>query len=267
MQTLNVQEQAIETTKGAIYTKTWAYPGSSSPIVLIHDSLGSTQQWRQFPEALALATARTVISYDRLGYGFSAEYVGVQPSHFMRDEVTMFQHIHRALGLDEFLLFGHSVGGPIAAMIAAAQPKQCLALMTAGAPAFMEAKIRSGVTAAQAYFEEAAHLARLRKYHQEKTDWVLNSWISTWLDRSFDDWCLSDHVAQLACPILSLHGDQDEYGSFIQAQRYSELSAFENQARLLPGCGHVPHVEQPNEAIELVKTFIEDHILASEKIA
>ena len=40
-------------------------------IVFLHDSLGSVQLWRDFPEKLAKATQCNVLMYDRLGYGKS----------------------------------------------------------------------------------------------------------------------------------------------------------------------------------------------------
>ena len=40
-------------------------------IVFLHDSLGSVQLWRDFPEKLAEATQCNVLVYDRLGYGKS----------------------------------------------------------------------------------------------------------------------------------------------------------------------------------------------------
>ena len=40
-------------------------------IVFLHDSLGCTQLWRDFPEKLAENTQCNVLVYDRLGYGKS----------------------------------------------------------------------------------------------------------------------------------------------------------------------------------------------------
>jgi pimeloyl-ACP methyl ester carboxylesterase len=44
---------------------------AKAPLVLMHDSLGSVDLWREFPAQLAAATGREVIAYDRLGFGHS----------------------------------------------------------------------------------------------------------------------------------------------------------------------------------------------------
>lgn len=262
MTTLAVTEHRIEAAGGSLYAKVWAYPNTASPIVLIHESLGSTRQWRQFPHDLAQATARTVISYDRLGYGLSTDYPGVQPTSFMLDEAAMFAQVRDALGFNEFMLLGHSVGGVMAAVMAAAKPTQCLGLITAGAPAYMEAKIRAGVLAAQAYFSDSAHFERLARHHQHKTEWVLNSWINNWLRKDFENWDIDQYLSQLACPILSIQGEHDEYNSAAQAQRYQGLSAYPNEIAVLSDCGHVPHLERPEPMIKAIKGFIQAQISA-----
>ena len=58
--------------EGRVFVRRWPVEGSGrAPIVLLHDSLGSVAQWRDFPSKLAQATSREVIAYDRLGFGQS----------------------------------------------------------------------------------------------------------------------------------------------------------------------------------------------------
>jgi pimeloyl-ACP methyl ester carboxylesterase len=45
---------------GRIFVRRWSSGDSDlSPIVLLHDSLGSVEQWRDFPDALSEKTAAT----------------------------------------------------------------------------------------------------------------------------------------------------------------------------------------------------------------
>ena len=81
------------------------------PLILLHDSLGSVDQWRDFPDALAAATGRQVLAYDRLGFGRSTPRGELPSIDFVSEEaVTLFPPMQRALGVTRFALFGHSVG-------------------------------------------------------------------------------------------------------------------------------------------------------------
>ena len=63
----------LNTINAKLYVKVWQPERFKSdiPIILLHDSLGSVQLWRDFPEELAKVTEQKVIAYDRLGFGLS----------------------------------------------------------------------------------------------------------------------------------------------------------------------------------------------------
>jgi pimeloyl-ACP methyl ester carboxylesterase len=95
--------------------------------VLFHDSLGSVELWREFPERLALATERSVIAYDRLGFGKSDPYPGQLGIDFIREEAQVaFPALCDQLELDGFVGFGHSVGGGMAIAAAASAERDRL---------------------------------------------------------------------------------------------------------------------------------------------
>ncbi|HIE1369683.1 TPA: alpha/beta fold hydrolase, partial [Burkholderia sola] len=63
------EETTVGTPQGRLFAKRWrAGPArhAVAPIVLLHDSLGCVDLWRDFPAQLARATQRDVIAYDRL---------------------------------------------------------------------------------------------------------------------------------------------------------------------------------------------------------
>jgi pimeloyl-ACP methyl ester carboxylesterase len=66
------QDNTVAVPGGRVFVRRWAGGSDRAPIVLLHDSLGSVEQWRAFPQALATATHRDVIAYDRLGFGHSS---------------------------------------------------------------------------------------------------------------------------------------------------------------------------------------------------
>ena len=255
----------IITERGTLFAKKWTpldrgRDPSCDPdptILLFHDSLGCVDLWRDFPQQIAVATRLSVVAYDRLGFGRSDAHHGPLPLTFIPDEaVTVVPRLREALGLDEMIPFGHSVGGAMAIATAARLPEKCTAVITESAQSFVEERTRSGIRAVQAEFERPGQLERLVRYHSVKARWVLDTWINMWLAPDFTDWCLDDELRAVRCRALALHGDQDEYGSLQHPQRIVRLTPDSSCAVILDGCGHVPHREQPTRVLEEVTGFL-----------
>lgn len=243
---------------GRLFVRQW--PGQDAvalPVVLLHDSLGAVALWRDFPQALSAATGRTVIAYDRLGYGQSAPAPGPQAPDFISAEAHgAFAAVRQALGLDRFVALGHSVGGGMAIHLAAADPQHCAAIVTMAAQAFVEARTRAGIREAQALFDDPQQVARLARYHGDKARWVLDAWIDTWLSPAFDDWSLDGVLDQVRCPALVMHGEEDEYGSVEHPRRIAAGIGAAARLVIYPGVRHMPHRECPEAVIDHIAGFL-----------
>ena len=256
----------IATPEGQLFARRWtpapaavapSPSATGAPIVLLHDSLGCVALWRDFPAQLARATGRDVIAYDRLGFGRSDPHPGPLALDFIHTEAhSGFAALQRQLGLGRCVLLGHSVGGAMAAVCAAEFPQQCQALVTESAQAFVEERTLAGIRQARTAFARPGELQRLHKYHGGKARWVLDAWISTWLDPAFRHWSLDAVLPNVQCPVLALHGADDEYGSSQQPERFATLPAGPSTLQLLSGCGHVPHREQAELVLEAVRDFL-----------
>lgn len=170
-----VSDHWVMSAGGRLFTRVWEPAASQAspraPLVLLHDSLGCVELWRDFPAELAKATGRKVIAYDRLGFGRSQAQEGKAPLTFIQDEAsTAFFAVKEALGLERFGLFGHSVGGEMAVYIAAQFALECVAVVSESAQAFVEEYTRAGVLQARKQFADPAQLARLRQYHGERAE-------------------------------------------------------------------------------------------------
>ena len=253
-----IDEFQIETGQGRLYAKRWSSSESEgAPIVLLHDSLGCVELWRDFPQQLAQATGRDVIAYDRLGFGRSDPHPGRLDRDFVHDEAAGgFEALRAALDIDRCVVFGHSVGGGMAVAIAAAHPQVCAALITESAQAFREDRTVEGILAAKRNFEAAGQVDRLRRYHGDKAPWVLSAWIDTWLAADFADWNLDDDLRRVQCQALVMHGDGDEYGSLAHPQRIAALTAPRSTLEILHGCGHVPHREKADDVLSRVASWL-----------
>ncbi|RKU03611.1 alpha/beta hydrolase [Burkholderia sp. Nafp2/4-1b] len=264
---IETEETWVETPQGRLFAKRWrgarasepAAPMQAAPIILLHDSLGCVELWRDFPEKLARATRRDVIAYDRLGFGRSDRHPGQLATTFVHDEA---EHGFRALlerfGIDAFVAFGHSVGGGMAVGCAAVYPERCRALVTVAAQAFVEDRTREGIRDAGQQFDAPGQLDRLARYHGDKAKWVLRAWVDTWLSPAFRDWNLDDALPRVRCATLAIHGEQDEYGSDVHAKRIAARVAGPSSFLLLAGCGHMPHRERTDDVLAAVATFVRD---------
>lgn len=249
----------LDTPAGGVFAARWRPDTDTlagSPIVLMHDSLGCVALWRDFPARLAKAAGREVIAYDRLGYGRSAPFPGPQPHSFIADEATgTFATVRDQLALARFVLLGHSVGGSMAAYAAGLHRDGCEALITVAAQAFTEPRTLAGIGEAEQALVAPGSLSRLAKYHGDKAEWALRSWVDNWHSEAFADWTLDAALARVTCPTLAIHGEQDEYGSLDQPRRIAELTPGPREPHILP-CGHVPHRECPERLAILVAEFL-----------
>ena len=246
--------------EGRIFARRWqpvAPNHALAPIVMLHDSLGCVELWRNLPADLCRATGRTVIAYDRLGFGRS-DPRGARPSlDFIAEEATRyFPALREQLGLNRFVALGHSVGGGMAIHCAAQAPEACEALVTIAAQTFPEDRTLQGIRAAEALFQDAAQVDRLSRYHGDKTRWVLDAWIGNWLHPGFADWSLAGVLPKVTSPVLVIHGELDEYGSPRHPQMIGQLSIGPAQVALLPGVAHVPQREQPAQVLTLMADFL-----------
>ncbi|HGY2298563.1 TPA: alpha/beta hydrolase [Pseudomonas putida] len=258
MSDLHMREHWVDTPQGKLFAQDWTpLQAQGAPIVLLHDSLGCVALWRDFPAQLAQATGHRVIAYDRLGFGRSDAHPGSLRLGFVEREAQQgFAALRTYFGISDFIVFGHSVGGGMAVACAAAFASQCVGLITESAQAFVEARTLEGIRAADLQFAEPGQLQRLQRYHGNKAEWVLRAWVDNWLSEDFADWNLDAALAQVRCPLLSLHGDDDEFGSPAHPERLVALAGGAAAMQLLQGCGHVPHREQAEAVLKAVARFL-----------
>lgn len=245
--------------RGRLFARVWtpAADEAGPPIVLLHDSLGCVDLWRDFPVALSRATGRRVVAYDRLGFGRSAAREDTLAQGFIEDEARSFLPVVLAqLGIQRFVLLGHSVGGGMAVNGAAALKADCEALITESAQAFVEDRTVHGLLVAKRQFQEACQMERLAKYHGDKAAWVLKAWLGTWLSPAFADWSLAQALPQVVCPVLAMHGADDEYGSPAHPKFIAERAGGPVQVELLAQTGHVPHRERPGQVLTTVQGWL-----------
>lgn len=259
--TIEASDRFVAVPGGEVFVRRWRFDGDDrAPIILLHDSLGSVEQWRDFPETLAIGTGRNVIAYDRLGFGRSTRRAVPMQAGFIDDEARIYVPVLAdALGLSEYVLFGHSVGGGMALVAASVPGNGCVAVVTEAAQAFVEARTLNGIREAKKAFEDEARFARLEKWHGERARWVLAAWTEVWLSPRFRDWSLDPYLDKVRCPVLAIQGDTDEFGSGEFPRRIERGVSGPARMELLEDCGHVPHRERQDDVLALVAAFLEEN--------
>jgi pimeloyl-ACP methyl ester carboxylesterase len=255
---MSFTDKTLQGKNGKIFAREWnSHLTDKTPIVLIHDSLGCVELWRDFPELLSQQTHRRVIAYDRLGFGKSDPLLEPISKEFISNEVNeSFAIVCEQLGISKFILLGHSVGGGMALNCASQLPNRCEAIITIAAQSFVEDKTLAGILAAKSVFQNPKQIERLEKYHGDKTQWVLDSWINTWTSHEFAKWSLEDILPKVNANLLVIHGLNDEYGSDKHPKSIANLTNSQSTLVLMEETAHFPHREKPEDVLEHILWFL-----------
>jgi pimeloyl-ACP methyl ester carboxylesterase len=237
-----------------MYSEQIASTASSPTLVFLHHGLGSIAQWKTFPADLCQATGLPGLSLDRDGHG-RAGPAAARTSRYLEEEAMRLGEYLRTLGMGRVILVGHSDGATIALLHAASgEAPAPAAVVSIAAHLFVEDVTRKGVRCA--VDQHRALRARLRRYHGGKADALFWNWAGAWLSPSFDDWDIRHLMSGVRCPVLALQGSDDEYGTEAQVEAIAAHCAGQVSKRLIPGCGHDPHLQAPEAALRIISGWI-----------
>lgn len=233
-------------------------PGSKEKpcLLFLHEGLGCTALWKDFPKRLCQATGCPGLVYDRRGYGHSSPLAGARSIHYLHEYALWeLPRVLAAVIPDrDYLVIGHSDGGSIALIHAAEQPARLRGIITEAAHVFVEQETVDGIRAADdAYL--AGKLHRLTQYHGDKTDTTFKAWSRTWIKEGFRHWNIEYLLPSIQVPALVMQGVEDQYAT--GAQVTAIVGGVANrEAVMIPECGHIPHQEQPGTTLRRMAAFI-----------
>jgi pimeloyl-ACP methyl ester carboxylesterase len=231
---------------------------------MLHEGLGSIAQWRSLPERLHTTTGLPILAYDRPGYGASRRCTAdgervphVYAPDFMSIEATeVLPTLLRQLGVDDVILVGHSDGGTIALLAAAAidnlgVPIRGVAVIAAHT--HVEAVCVQGIRAAGLGRDRI--IEGLGRYHDDPGA-TFDAWHDIWLSPDFASWSILEQLAQVTCPVLALQGAHDEYATESMLHGIGSGVSDPHVVELIPGCGHIAHRDQPDIVLDRLNRFV-----------
>lgn len=233
-----------------------AHPREGAPaIVFLHEGLGSVAMWRDFPQKIADATGCEAIVYSRAGYGRSDPAELPRTTRYMHDEgLTVLPALLDALQLDRPILFGHSDGGSIALICAGGTATPLTAVIAMAPHVLVEDISVTSIAQAKLAWQSTDLPARLGKYHAD-VEAAFWGWNDIWLHPDFRAWNIEEYLPKIACPVLAIQGEDDEYGTMDQIDRIAAQARDVDLVKLAD-CRHSPHKDQPAAVIEAVGEFV-----------
>jgi pimeloyl-ACP methyl ester carboxylesterase len=225
-------------------------------LVFLHEGLGCTAMWHGFPALVVRDTGLPAIVYDRPGYGRSSGHPLPRDKSYLHHEAQeVLPRVLDDLQVERAILVGHSDGGSIALLAAAASPEKIAGIVTEAAHVFVEPITLKGIRKAVAAFGPRHIEKRLARYHGAKARNLFFAWSDTWLSESFQNWNIEDCLDRITCPALVMQGCEDPYGSERQVQSIVAGIGPQSSAVLMPG-GHALHRDTPENVSGAIAGFL-----------
>jgi 2-hydroxy-6-oxonona-2,4-dienedioate hydrolase len=276
------EEQSTEV--GGMPTRYLTAGTTGPPLLLLHGVGDNAFDWRWVMPALA--STHRVYAPDLPGSGGSARPLDDYSPAFFTRFVAAFLD---ALGVDHAAVIGNSLGGLVGLRLALAEPQRVtalglvssgglgrevtyalrsLALPGYGKLAVAWGKRRPGAAqralgraalvfarprgAPREWIEEQYRLARLPGFLEAQLATV-RAQVGLKGQREV----LVDRLAQLERPTIVVWGTRDRVLPYSQAKEaFSRLA--EGYLELIPECGHLPQVEQPERFVSGLRQFLNE---------
>lgn len=240
------------------------HAGDGTPFVYLHSTLGEAFMW--FPFYQAWARQFRVLVPTHPGFGQSG---GFDEIDTVEDLAFHYVELFDALGLEEVILGGVSLGGWIAAEFAVRWPERVRRLWIADAPGlwvdeqplpdlFRIMQDREETRrllfhdpesyVAKMIIPDAPDEQRMLTAYQNMTVLARLVW-----ERPYDP-KLAGRLHRVRCPTLLLWGADDRLVPPAYGEAYRRHLP-QAEWKLIPNCGHMPMFEREAEFVEAVANF------------
>jgi pimeloyl-ACP methyl ester carboxylesterase len=237
------------------YRRVGIQRGTRPTLVFLHEGLGSVSMWRDFPARVARATKLCAMVYSRRGYGRSEPLAEPRTVRYLHDEAELvLPELLDRLAIRRPILIGHSDGGSIALIYAATAARPPTAVVTLAAHVLVEDISVASIAAAKEKYQTTDVRTKLARHHAD-VDSAFWGWNDIWLSPAFRAWNIEDCLPRIACPVLAIQGENDEYGTMDQLRRIAAKVA-DVELLELANCAHSAHKDRPDAVIDAIARFV-----------
>jgi pimeloyl-ACP methyl ester carboxylesterase len=237
--------------------------GAGDPLLVLHGASGAN--WQPFMQKLAQKF--DVIAPEHPGFGESDTPDWLDTVH---DLAYFYLDMMQELKLNAVHLVGLSLGGWIAAELAVRSTQRLASLTLAGAAGLfvagveqMDPFLRSDEQRLRDFFHDPGKAEEIiaRALRPELEDVALKNRTMvaklTWQPRGHDPH-LAKWLHRIDVPTLLVWGDHDRMFPKEHAYAYQKLIPGAELA-IVPECGHVPQIEQPDVFVAAIEAFLGAH--------
>ena len=230
--------------------------------VFLHEGLGSIAMWKDWPQKVCEQLGFRGLVYSRPGYGGSTprEADVKWPVDFMhRQAYDVLPALLDAIGIDDagrarMWVIGHSDGGSIALLYAAAFPDALGGVIAIAPHVFVEDVSVKAIAEATVLYTQGDLRDKLSRYHTD-VDSAFYGWNDIWLNPEFRQWDITGVLSSIQCPLLAIQGHDDEYGTMAQIDAIASHIPHA-QLTKLPACGHSPQRQCPAMLDAAIVAFV-----------
>ena len=238
--------------------------GTGEPFLYLHSTLGESMRWLPFMQTWS--KKYRVMAPMHPGFGDSE---GFDKIDTIEDMAFHYIEMLDALGLEEVILGGVSLGGWIAAEVACRWPERVKKLWIADAPGLWVPdqplpdlfRIMQDIQALREliFYDPAGPMATLVLADDRDDEAMMSAYQSltvlarlVW-ERPYNP-KLADRLHRIACPTLLVWGEHDKLVPPAYGKAYAEKirgAEFKTIAK----CGHMPMFEREAEFVDMVEGF------------
>lgn len=233
-------------------------PAGRPTLVFLHEGLGSIPQWRDFPAKACATAGLPGLVYERLGHGGSDPVTLPRPDDFLwREAEHVLPAVLAACSVGPHLLLGHSDGGTVALIYASLFPDRPQSVIAIAAHVMLETKTEAALAGvAERWDSDPDFRARLTRHHGTNTQAMFHGWVDVWTRASEHGWSIVDCLPHIACPVLAIHGELDEHGSWEQVETLLARASGPAEGLCVPASGHSPHLKAGPLVLERIGAFL-----------
>jgi len=246
--------------------------GRGQPVIILHGWGSRLEIWANVQEKIALRGFKVIVP-DLIGFGRSDLPLDGwdmdKYAFWFESFVEKISEKHPEFKKSIFLV-GHSFGGRILIKIAARRkiPLRGIALCAAAglkSDTSLKVQMISSVSKSAARLMDILKLSRLKDplrnlyYHLlRQNDYLKVPRTMRDTFRKVIEEDLSKHLSEIKVPTLVIWGKEDRIVPIKQAYRfYQGISC--SELKIMPGVGHSPQLEQPDNLAEFLLEFFANH--------